>query len=851
MLTNDRVIADIKGRQVLLLASIDSSCALTKSGKELGFPGYMWRFIAFLMFAVGTMARADVTTGFLGAGDTARKDSVSRSDTVKYASDSLEYDAQTRLIMLLGNAHLDYRTTKLTADTIYFDQTTQILDAQGRPDIQDPQIAPLLGRRLKYNMKSKIGAVYQARSYKAGEYYRGAEVRRLGDKTLQVIDGDYCKCQNVEVPDYYFATAKMEIEPERQATAAPVVLNIEEVPVLVAPFVMFPLGKGRRSGLLTPKLGGDQKQGFFARNLGAYWGISDYMDLTTVTDVVEGSAGRFDQLNGDGTFRYARRYWLTGHVQGKKYLRELGDAGSGWEVRYDHSQELLPQPDKFTLKGSGSFVSSATVRSTNALTAAEILDQTANANLATTYKWDKDRATLIASASQQENLRTGIRDRELPAASFSASGELIPREDVDDTAWYKSLNYSYSNRMSAYSYRSADSISRAQWNRYSEHPDSLPRPAPHDQEYLGGTQNLTLGINKPLGYLNLNTSGNFQHDWTGRSYTEPANSTGAWRAWSETMDPDNVLTWSARTDASTKLYGTWLPYWGRFMGMRHTLVPSAGYQYVPKIDTHKYFVPHPRLGQRIGQDKAQLLNLSLGQQLDTKIMDATSDTAKSRAKKGVPYSLMSLNTGASYDFEKEIRPWSNITTSYSTGIPQMQFTGTLVHTLYDPWGDSLTEGVPTLMSWSLSFAKGTRVGGSFSDGWRMSSDSTTFQPWSLSADYSYSIQATRVSEETFRETRTQSAGFGAELKPSRNWAASWRSSYDFELGSFVSHSLSFKRTLGCWDMNFGWTPVGPARGWTFLIQIRDLPDVKMQAQSSTLRKTAASTTPGSTSGTKQ
>ncbi|HOX53497.1 MAG TPA: putative LPS assembly protein LptD, partial [Fibrobacteria bacterium] len=524
---------------------------------------------------------------------------------------------------------MEYRATKLNADTIDFDQATQILDAQGNPDVQDPQIAPLKGRRLKYNLKSKIGAVYHARSYKAGEYYRGAEVRRLSDKTLQVIDGDYCKCQNVEVPDYYFATAKMEIEPERQATAAPVVLNVEEVPVLVAPFVLFPLGKGRRSGLLTPKLGGDQKQGFFARNLGAYWGISDYMDLTTVTDVVEGSGGRFDQLNGDATFRYARRYWLTGTVQGKKYLRELGDAGSGWEVRYDHNQELLPQPDKFTLKGSGSFVSSATVRSTNALTASEILDQTANANLATTYKWDKARATLIVSASQQENLRTGIRDRELPSVSFSASDELIPREDVDDTAWYKSLNYSYSNQMSAYSYRSADSISRAQWDRYNQYPDSLPRPAPHDQEYLGGTQKLNLGLSKPIGHLNLSTAANVQHDWSGRSYTEPANSTGAWRAWSDNMDPDNVITWNARTDASTNIYGTWLPYWGRFMGLRHTLTPSAGYQYVPKIDSHKFFVPHPRLGQRVGQDKAQLLNLSLGQQLDTKIMDALGmDTTK-------------------------------------------------------------------------------------------------------------------------------------------------------------------------------------------------------------------------------
>ena len=195
---------------------------------------------------------------------------------------------------------------------------------------------------------------------------------------------------------------------------------------------------------------------------------------------------------------------------------------------------------------------------------------------------------------------------------------------------------------------------------------------------------------------------------------------------------------------------------------------------------------------------------------------------------------------------KTSRPWSDITTTFNSGIPLLQFNGTLVHTLYDPYGDTSVESLPTLKSWSVSFRKGVALSGSLTDGWRWDQDSITSQPWSAGLDYSYDIQAVRVSKDVFQQTRTQSAGFNATIKPSRDWSATWRSNYDFELGSFNSHSLTFHRSLGCWDLNFGWTPVGPLRGWNFLIQIRDLPDAKIQAQSSTLRKASTSSTPGTT-----
>jgi hypothetical protein len=816
-----------------------------------------WLAILFLLAGVSALAQngAAAPSGagdFLARSDTSKKDTVAKPDTVRYDSDSLDYDAETRRILLYGHAHLQYRTTKLSADTIDFDQESQILDAQGRPNVEDPQIPPFEGTRLKYNLKTKFGAVFQARAFKNGEYYRGARIRRLPDKTLQVIDGDYCKCGGVDVPDYYFAAERLEIEPDRQATGAPVVLNVEEVPVLVAPFIYFPLGKGRRSGFLTPKLGGDQRQGFFARNIGYYWGISDYMDLTTASDVVEGSEGKFDQINGDANLRYALRDRLSGRLEGKRYLDQLGGTGSGWEVDYSHDQQLLPQPNKFTLKGDGRFVSSYQVQSANALSAEELLDQTANAQMAINYQWEHSSANL--QASQFENLRTGIRTRELPSGLFSSSGQIFPTDDPDDSAWYRDLRYTYSARFSSYQSRSADSVFNAQtslWDRYrnTDSAQYFPKPPPLEQSYMGAYQLLAITATRKVGYLDLSATANARHDWSAYSYSAPPQASGVWRDYSTAgYDPDQILTWNLATNASTNLYGTWLPYWGSFAGLRHTLTPSVGYVFYPHVDSHEYLVANPRLGASTGQNKSEQIQFGLGQKLDAKILSGVEgDTSQKKSRKGTPYSIVTVNTSASYDFVKTSRPWSDIVTSFNSGIPLLQFNGTLTHTLYDPWGDTASESFPTLKAWTLSFQKGFSVSGSFSDGWRWDADSVTNQPWTFGADYSYNIQATRVSPTVFQQTRTQSAGFNASVKPSRNWSATWRSNYDFQLGTFNSHSLNFHRSLGCWDLNFGWIPVGPLRGWNFLIQIRDLPDVKLQAQSSTLRKATASSTPGSTS----
>ena len=189
-------------------------------------------------------------------------------DTIEYHAVDLVYDVETSTFNLNKSAQLKYRTATLESDTIWMDQKNQILAASGNPVLREAKNPSLSGMRLKYNLKSKIGEVYYATTFQDNQQLNGMEVRRLPDTRIQIARGDFSTCNDTTHQHFYFYGRRMVVKPKETITARPVVLNIADVPVAVLPMIVAPLKSGRKSGLLTPKFGGDQKQGFYLRNIG-------------------------------------------------------------------------------------------------------------------------------------------------------------------------------------------------------------------------------------------------------------------------------------------------------------------------------------------------------------------------------------------------------------------------------------------------------------------------------------------------------------------------------------------------------------------------------------------------------
>lgn len=760
------------------------------------------------------------------------------TDTVEYKAVDLVYDVEKSTFNLNNSAQLKYRTATLDADTIWFDQENSVLAASGDPVLREAKNPSLSGMRMKYNMKSRVGEIYYATTYQDNQQLNGMEVRRLPDTRLHIARGDFSTCNDSTHQHFYFYGRRMVVKPKESVTARPVVLNIADVPVAVLPMIVAPLKSGRKSGILTPKFGGDQVQGYYFSNIGFYYAPNDYWDATIKGDIIEGEEARFEKSTLTGEVRYKKRYVLDGNLSYTSYLEEFDFGNSGYDISFAHNQNLTPD-GKNTLSGSGSFVSSQNVRKDNGLTAETILNQQANAQLTYSGKFGTNKS-LTVKASQQHNLVTDLMERQIPDIQYRMSGPLFEFEiDEDDDAiedgsfetYLEKFNYNFTNRFNYFTRRAQDTIKEI---------DTTAK-------YVGYTGTYSLDYSGSLfNVINLTPRASFTGFWTGQSWINPEDSL-KYRMHRTSLDPEHheygevAYNHNYSITADTKLYGIWVPEIGRFTGLRHVLSPSVSYTYAPEMDTVKTFAPHPLLGQTPYQIEQKTVGLGISNDFDIKYLKvvghvadtSAGDTSRTVEDQYGNRRVITTRHNVSYNFAADSLQFSDITSSFGLQVlPDYLFTINTRHSVYHKYSDDPNKvQVPELTYWGYELSRAFRWDGEFNGGLPSQMGKYEMLRWSFGLDYRYTFSSTRVAKDLFRDDVSHSTGITATFQPTVNWEMSYSTRYDYNEGKFVTHSFTFNRTLHCWQLDFSWTPTGPAAGWSFSIYVRDLPDIKLNAGS--------------------
>ncbi len=783
-------------------------------------------------------------------------------DTVSYSAARIRF-GDDRFSLSQG-ALLKYKGATLKADSIVYYADHDLVDAFGAPLLEDPANPALLGYRMRYNLQNRVGTVYYGSSHRDGQYFYGNEVRRQPDGAVYIARADLTTCDEHPVPHYHFYARRMIVSPESQALSGPIVMNIAEVPVAVLPMMLMPLGKGRRSGLLQPKFGGDQSQGFYLQNLGYYWALSDYHDFMLSADVVEGERGTFDQTNFNGLYRWNRRYFWSGSVGGKLYVPEFQPDRAGGYVDFRNDLNITPD-GRQTLKGSGRLQSDPEIVESNALNEQERLQQTANANLGYRRQFDRAGAVLNVDASQDYNLSQNHIDRNIPNVTFSASGPLVPvDEDAPDPPgeepWYRSWTWSYNNRFNV------NQVIR---------PTVAGGARGDSTTYMGYADNISLsGKYTALQYFNLTPSLNASQLWSAGERTGDTA-----QPYRDAFNPSEgelghyFAAWNARISADTRIYGIAQadgdPWFGRVTAARHTITPTVSYTYAPEIDSNRRLAPNPRVGGTPYQARQQTVGFGLGNDVDLKVLGsarATGDTVgtASRAEeKPQSYKLLAANSTLNYNFAADVRPWSTLSSNVDLYLTRnVALSVNATHELYDRYRDP--EGYasgdpaspanqatsPVLQGWGFGWRRGLEVGGGFNNGLRLRdtrglpTEDFGHTPWSASFNYGFNFLANRVGttgegnpvgrffgeSQVYNVTRTHQATAGFRFSPTAEWKMTYDTEYNFSLGEFSRHNFGFERTIHCWRMNFSWTPLGVSQGWYFVIRIIDLPDIKLETR---------------------
>lgn len=290
-----------------------------------------------------------------------RKNSDLDSQVEATAQDSSFLDVVNNVLHLYGNAVASYEDFKLEAYYIQVNFADQTIFAYGNHGkdgtyTETPQFTmksdTYESDSIKYNFKSEKALVYGGRT-KQGEFDIVPEfIKRMPDGTLNAARVKFTTC-DADHPHYYIEASKVKIIPDKQVVSGPLRFVVADFPLPFAlPFGFFPATPQaeRKSGILSPRPGDYGRQGFGLENLGYYWIISPYYDLT-----VSGNVYSRGSWTATGRFAYNKKYKYSGNLSVTRFSNRDGERdlrtgftdpdfsiSRGWNVGWTHRQPINP-----------------------------------------------------------------------------------------------------------------------------------------------------------------------------------------------------------------------------------------------------------------------------------------------------------------------------------------------------------------------------------------------------------------------------------------------------------------------------------------------------------------------------
>ncbi|MDZ7803884.1 LPS-assembly protein LptD [Thiohalophilus sp.] len=218
---------------------------------------------------------------------------------------------------------------QLNADRVDYDRQQDTAHAEGNVRLLQNDLL-ITGAEADLDMAAGTGQVSQA-TYRTAENQQGrAETIRILDKyRTELDDATYTTC-DIGDPDWLLSAGHIMLDNEnRQGSASNVVVRFKGVPFLYLPYMRFPIGDERLSGLLYPSIGDSDQHGTRVV-VPYYWNIAPQMDATLT----------LDHMSRRGTMLQTEFRYLTANNEGQldwHYLPDDKIYGEDRErVRWQH-----------------------------------------------------------------------------------------------------------------------------------------------------------------------------------------------------------------------------------------------------------------------------------------------------------------------------------------------------------------------------------------------------------------------------------------------------------------------------------------------------------------------------------
>ena len=374
---------------------------------------------------------------------------------ISNAKDSIDYDIENNKVFLYNNAEIKYGNIVLKAAYIELDSDKNIVFAKslindstgenyGYPVFSEDGKS-FTSKEISYNFNTKKGIIKEVRTQEGDSYLLGEKVKKNPDDIIFTSRGRYTTC-NADIPHFSIKAKKIKTIPNKKIITGPAVLEFSGVPTpLVIPFGFFPNQKKQSSGILFPVYGESINQGFFLRNGGYYFAISDYMDLSVVGDIyTKGSWSLRANSNYKKRYRYNGNYSLSysSLKNGDPLLGNNTDKRDFF-IRWKHSQD--PKANLKSRFSANINAGSSSFQQNNSFSDSDYLSNTFQSSLSYSKNWKS--ASMSMNLRHSQNTISKQVDLSLPNISFNLN-RIYPLKVLNksnSSKWYDKISLNYSS----------------------------------------------------------------------------------------------------------------------------------------------------------------------------------------------------------------------------------------------------------------------------------------------------------------------------------------------------------------------------------------------------------------------
>jgi hypothetical protein len=819
----------------------------------------------------GTPGKEKDSLYFENKKDTLKIDTVfvstdSLDATVNYAAeDSGVLMIPDKLFILYGKAKTDYKDLKLEAAVIEFNQQSQMVKAYGNTDSSgNPNSKPQFSQgemktvsdSIFYSMKSNKGLIKNTYLQEGEIFVNSKILKKVGVDESFGKDVRFTTC-NLDEPHFAFKSNKMKLINNKLAVTGRVYPEIESIPIgiVTLPFGIFPLNRGRHSGVMFPTFTASEDFGLGLEGLGYYKVLSDYADITTRANIYS-----YGGWNVNVSSKYIKRYKYSGtftvsflnnkQLNRSPFSKEEFSQSRAFMITWGHTRDSRARPGT-NFSANVNFGSS---RFNQNLLNNPFLNfqNQLQSNISYSKDW-RGKYNVSLNFNHNQNSNTKLVNLNLPTANFNVV-TFFPfqkKDRIGTAKWYEKIGIGYNGNFQ---------------NLISFYDTAFSMRRLLDTLQWGAQHNLPINLSLPaLGPITIAPGVSYEERWYGQRMFRNWNNT------SKKVDTTiqkgfyTARQMSFSLSLNTRIFGTYkFRPSSRAVAIRHEVRPSISLNYKPDMAARYHYNTQVDSTGRIlrfsqfeggvlgtfSEGKFGGIAFGIDNVLEMKVKDKTDTSGKNTKKIKLldgfgfnsSYNLMadSFALGIFSIYARStLFEVININANATMDPYQVNERGFRVNQInFDPTRLKFGRITSGNIALSTSFKSKSRDGKEADKKTNTPLPNDPFQtpdeqqrelqfiranpaeftdfniPWNLSLSYSLGFSRILKSDYSGFETITNSSiNFNGDFSLTEKWKIGGTGYYDISRRSLQQLSMFITREMHCWQLALNITPIGLFRSF--------------------------------------